>query len=87
MTLAALAPVPGQLLWDVGAGCGSIGIEWMRSDARCRAIAIEPHPTRLSTLLTMRWPWGRPISGLLPERLPRLSRIYRHRTRSSSVVD
>ena len=47
MTLAALAPVPGQLLWDVGAGCGSIGIEWMRSDARCRAIAIESHPTRL----------------------------------------
>ena len=47
MTLAALAPLPGQLLWDVGAGCGSIGIEWMRSDARCRAIAIEPHPTRL----------------------------------------
>ena len=46
MTLAALAPVPGQLV-DVGAGCGSIGIEWMRSDARCRAIAIEPHPTRL----------------------------------------
>jgi precorrin-6Y C5,15-methyltransferase (decarboxylating) len=47
MTLAALAPLPGQLLWDVGAGCGSIGIEWMRSDARCRAIAIESHPTRL----------------------------------------
>ena len=47
MTLAALAPLPGQLLWDVGAGCGSIGIEWMRSAARCRAIAIESHPTRL----------------------------------------
>jgi precorrin-6Y C5,15-methyltransferase (decarboxylating) len=47
MTLAALAPLPGQLLWDVGAGCGSIGIEWMRSDPRCRAIAIEPHPSRL----------------------------------------
>jgi precorrin-6B C5,15-methyltransferase / cobalt-precorrin-6B C5,C15-methyltransferase len=47
MTLAALAPAPGQLLWDVGAGCGSISIEWMRSDARCRAIAIEPHPARL----------------------------------------
>src|SRR5467141_2209038 len=47
MTLAALAPLPGQLLWDVGAGCGSIGIEWMRSDARCRAIAIEHHSTRL----------------------------------------
>jgi precorrin-6B C5,15-methyltransferase / cobalt-precorrin-6B C5,C15-methyltransferase len=46
VTLAALAPLPGQLLWDVGAGCGSIGIEWMRSGPRCRAIAIEPHPTR-----------------------------------------
>jgi precorrin-6B C5,15-methyltransferase / cobalt-precorrin-6B C5,C15-methyltransferase len=41
VTLAALAPQPGQLLWDVGAGCGSIGIEWMRSHPRCRAIAIE----------------------------------------------
>jgi precorrin-6B C5,15-methyltransferase / cobalt-precorrin-6B C5,C15-methyltransferase len=47
VTLAALAPVPGQLLWDVGAGCGSIGIEWMRGAPRSKAIAIEPHPTRL----------------------------------------
>jgi precorrin-6Y C5,15-methyltransferase (decarboxylating) len=46
ITLAALAPLPGQLLWDIGAGCGSIGIEWMRSHPRCRAIAIEPHPDR-----------------------------------------
>lgn len=45
VTLAALAPVPGQLLWDVGAGCGSIAIEWMRSHSRCRAIAIEPSRT------------------------------------------
>ncbi|MBX4365718.1 cobalamin biosynthesis bifunctional protein CbiET, partial [Mycobacterium tuberculosis] len=28
ITLARLAPQPGELLWDVGAGCGSIGIEW-----------------------------------------------------------
>jgi precorrin-6Y C5,15-methyltransferase (decarboxylating) len=47
ITLAALAPLPGQLLWDVGAGCGSIGIEWMRSHPRCQAVAIEPHVTRL----------------------------------------
>jgi precorrin-6B C5,15-methyltransferase / cobalt-precorrin-6B C5,C15-methyltransferase len=47
VTLAALAPLPGQLLWDVGAGCGSIGIEWMRSHPRCRAIAIEQNPQRL----------------------------------------
>jgi precorrin-6Y C5,15-methyltransferase (decarboxylating) len=47
VTLAALAPLPGQLLWDVGAGCGSISIEWMRSHARCRAIAIEQNSKRL----------------------------------------
>ncbi|HEV8424169.1 MAG TPA: precorrin-6y C5,15-methyltransferase (decarboxylating) subunit CbiE [Actinomycetes bacterium] len=41
LALAALAPGPGQLLWDVGAGSGSIGIEWMRVDARCRAVAVE----------------------------------------------
>jgi precorrin-6B C5,15-methyltransferase / cobalt-precorrin-6B C5,C15-methyltransferase len=49
-TLAALAPLPGQLLWDVGAGCGSVGIEWMRSNSRCEAIAIEQHPTRLQLI-------------------------------------
>jgi precorrin-6B C5,15-methyltransferase / cobalt-precorrin-6B C5,C15-methyltransferase len=47
VTLASLAPHPGQLLWDVGAGCGSIGIEWMRSHGRCRAIAIEQNAVRL----------------------------------------
>jgi precorrin-6B C5,15-methyltransferase / cobalt-precorrin-6B C5,C15-methyltransferase len=41
LTLARLAPKPGELLWDVGAGCGSIGIEWMRAHPSCRAIAIE----------------------------------------------
>ncbi len=46
VTLAHLAPLPGQLLWDVGAGCGSIGIEWMRSHAACRTIAIEAHAGR-----------------------------------------
>jgi precorrin-6B C5,15-methyltransferase / cobalt-precorrin-6B C5,C15-methyltransferase len=42
VTLATLSPLPGELLWDVGAGCGSIAIEWLRSHPRCRAIAIEP---------------------------------------------
>ena len=41
MTLARLAPMPGELLWDVGAGSGSIGIEWMRAHSSCRALAIE----------------------------------------------
>jgi precorrin-6B C5,15-methyltransferase / cobalt-precorrin-6B C5,C15-methyltransferase len=45
ITLSTLAPLPGELLWDVGAGCGSISIEWMRSHPRCRAIAIEKSRT------------------------------------------
>jgi precorrin-6Y C5,15-methyltransferase (decarboxylating) len=47
ITLAALRPVPGQMLWDVGAGCGSVAIEWMRVDPANRAIAIERNPSRL----------------------------------------
>ncbi|MEK1889474.1 MAG: precorrin-6y C5,15-methyltransferase (decarboxylating) subunit CbiE [Phyllobacterium sp.] len=46
VTLARLAPLPGELLWDVGAGCGSIGIEWMRSHPLCRALAIEANEKR-----------------------------------------
>ncbi|WP_414529086.1 precorrin-6y C5,15-methyltransferase (decarboxylating) subunit CbiE [Nodularia chucula] len=48
VTLAKLAPTPGQLLWDIGAGCGSISIEWMRTHSQCQAIAIEQNPTRLN---------------------------------------
>jgi precorrin-6B C5,15-methyltransferase / cobalt-precorrin-6B C5,C15-methyltransferase len=46
LTLAALAPLPGQLLWDVGAGSGSIGIEWLRAEPAARAIAIEAREDR-----------------------------------------
>jgi precorrin-6Y C5,15-methyltransferase (decarboxylating) len=46
VTLARLGPCPGELLWDVGAGCGSIGIEWMRAHPSCHAIAIEAHDGR-----------------------------------------
>jgi precorrin-6Y C5,15-methyltransferase (decarboxylating) len=45
-TLAALAPLPGALLWDVGAGSGSIAIEWLRAERTARAIAIEPDEGR-----------------------------------------
>jgi precorrin-6Y C5,15-methyltransferase (decarboxylating) len=41
VTIAALAPRTGELLWDVGAGSGSIAIEWCRSGSRCRAVAFE----------------------------------------------
>jgi len=50
VTLSALAPHPGQLLWDVGAGAGSIGIEWMLSHPSCRAIAIERDPVRAARI-------------------------------------
>jgi precorrin-6Y C5,15-methyltransferase (decarboxylating) len=46
-TLAALAPYPDALLWDVGAGCGSIAIEWMRTARGARAIAFERDEQRL----------------------------------------
>ncbi len=41
VTLAALAPRPGELLWDVGSGSGSIAIEWCRGGSGCAAVAFE----------------------------------------------
>jgi precorrin-6Y C5,15-methyltransferase (decarboxylating) len=46
VTLAALAPRPGELLWDVGSGSGSIAVEWCRSGSGCRAVAFETRPDR-----------------------------------------
>jgi precorrin-6B C5,15-methyltransferase / cobalt-precorrin-6B C5,C15-methyltransferase len=71
MTLATLAPLPGQLLWDVGAGCGSISIEWMRSHRQCRAIAIEQHLDRLGLIADNASALGTPalkiVAGQAPE--------------------
>ena len=50
ITMARLAPLPGQLLWDVGAGAGSIAIEWMRGHRTCRAIAIDSRPDRAARI-------------------------------------
>lgn len=50
ITLSALAPRAGELLWDVGAGAGSIGIEWMSSHPASRAIAIEENPERCARI-------------------------------------
>ena len=50
VTLAALAPVGGELLWDVGAGSGGITTEWLRADRRCRAVAIETRADRAAHL-------------------------------------
>jgi precorrin-6B C5,15-methyltransferase / cobalt-precorrin-6B C5,C15-methyltransferase len=70
ITLAALAPMPGELLWDVGAGCGSIGIEWLRSHPQCRAIAIEQHDRRLQFIADNMAALGTPHLQLVQGKAP-----------------
>jgi len=70
VTLAALSPLPGQLLWDVGAGCGSVGIEWMRSDRRCRAIAIESNSSRLQFIADNATALGTPNLSIIAGEAP-----------------
>ena len=50
LTVCALAPTPGALLWDVGAGSGSVAIEWLRAERSARAIAVEPRPDRAARI-------------------------------------
>jgi len=73
ITLARLAPMPGELLWDVGAGCGSIGIEWMRAHPSCRAIAVEANAERQGLIAQNRDALGVPslqlVAGSAPEAL------------------
>ncbi|MBP1806704.1 precorrin-6y C5,15-methyltransferase (decarboxylating) subunit CbiE [Rubellimicrobium aerolatum] len=45
-TLAKLVPLPGQMLWDVGLGSGSVAIEWMRAAKGARAVGVEPRADR-----------------------------------------
>jgi len=78
ITLARLAPVPGELLWDVGAGSGSIGIEWMRAHPTCRALAIEADDGRQLLIEHNRDALGVPglqlIRGNAPQALAGLER-------------
>ncbi|MCW2684981.1 MAG: cobL [Blastococcus sp.] len=73
VTVARLAPLPGQLLWDVGAGAGSIGIEWMRVHPSCRAVAVESHPDRVARIernaARLGVPGLRVVEGRAPEAL------------------
>jgi precorrin-6Y C5,15-methyltransferase (decarboxylating) len=50
VVLSRLGPLPGQLLWDVGAGAGSIGIEWMRVHPTSRAVAVEADAERAARI-------------------------------------
>lgn len=70
ITLARLAPQPGELLWDVGAGSGSIGIEWMRAHPSCRALAIEADEGRQQLIEHNRDALGVPGLQLIRGRAP-----------------
>lgn len=73
VTVAALAPRPGELLWDVGAGNGSIAVEWLRAERSARAIAIEARADRAARIganaLTLGVPDLRVVEGGAPEAL------------------
>ncbi|HEY4356633.1 MAG TPA: precorrin-6y C5,15-methyltransferase (decarboxylating) subunit CbiE [Acidobacteriaceae bacterium] len=71
ITLARLAPLPGQHLWDVGAGTGTIGIEWMRSHPSCACTAFEAREDRAQNIAANAKKLGTPglrvILGAAPE--------------------
>ena len=87
--LAKLRPHPGALLWDVGAGCGSVAIEWMRAAEhargdRHRAGRRPPRHDRGENAVGAR---RAAISNILDGRAPeRLARPARARTRCSSAA-
>jgi precorrin-6Y C5,15-methyltransferase (decarboxylating) len=69
-TLAALAPAPDQLLWDIGAGCGSVAIEWMRSTRGCEAIAIERDGKRREMIAANADQLGAPRLKIIADEAP-----------------
>ncbi|MGL4174401.1 MAG: precorrin-6y C5,15-methyltransferase (decarboxylating) subunit CbiE [Actinomycetota bacterium] len=74
--LARLSPTPGEHLWDVGAGAGSVGIEWMRAHPSCTATAIERDSERADRIIANATQWGVPdlrvVRGAAPAALTSL---------------
>jgi precorrin-6B C5,15-methyltransferase / cobalt-precorrin-6B C5,C15-methyltransferase len=77
IVLSSLAPRRGELLWDVGAGCGSVAIEWMLSDPTLRAIAVERRDDRAARIVRNAAACGVPglqvIAGRAPAALAELA--------------
>ncbi|MGB7317702.1 MAG: precorrin-6y C5,15-methyltransferase (decarboxylating) subunit CbiE [Planktotalea sp.] len=73
VTLAKLMPMRGALLWDIGTGCGSVAVEWMRGARYARAIGIEPRADRRAMAAANALALGAPklelIDGKVPEAL------------------
>jgi precorrin-6Y C5,15-methyltransferase (decarboxylating) len=72
-TLARLAPIPGERLWDIGAGSGSIAIEWLRAQPGTRAVAVERVPERAARIRQNALRLGTPelavVEGSAPDML------------------
>ena len=70
LTISALAPRPRQLLWDVGAGSGSISVEWLLRDPSLQAVAVEQNPERATRIgrnaLAFGVPQLRVVEGAAP---------------------
>jgi len=69
-TLAALAPAPGQHLWDVGAGSGAVAVEWMRAARGASADAIEPRIERRAMIASNAAALGTPELGIVAGEAP-----------------
>ncbi len=69
-TLSALAPLPGQTLWDVGAGSGAISIEWLRAAPGTRAFAVERDASRRDFILRNAATLGVPELNLVAGEAP-----------------
>ncbi len=73
LTLAKLMPARGEMLWDIGTGCGSVAVEWMRAAPDALAIGIDEKPARLAmareNALVLGAPKLRLIEGRAPEAL------------------
>ena len=70
LTLAKLVPQRGALLWDIGSGCGSVAIEWMRSAREARAIGIEPLAKRRAISAANALALGTPALQLIEGKAP-----------------
>jgi precorrin-6Y C5,15-methyltransferase (decarboxylating) len=71
VTLARLAPLAGETLWDIGAGSGSIAIEWLRAVPDGAAIAVERNPGRAATIARNATALGVPELRIIADAAPR----------------
>ncbi|MDT8343764.1 MAG: precorrin-6y C5,15-methyltransferase (decarboxylating) subunit CbiE [Thermohalobaculum sp.] len=76
ITLSRLMPARGAVLWDIGTGCGSVAIEWMRAAPDAVAAGFDPRPDRLAMARTNAETLGVPrlalFEGTAPEVLTTL---------------